>query len=116
MQQDYRRALDLALRAVDYGDSIESLAAVGRQIVHTLSVGRDQIPVNIRRIFTGSIIDRLEKLRDELIVPQIVDLGWLYLVSGDNQSAEKAATDALSTEPRNGRARDLLDRSTNRRS
>jgi hypothetical protein len=75
-----------------------------------LSIAGGEIQAQRRKVYTGSIIDRLAKSREYLTSEQLVTLAWLHLISFDNEGAKAAASAALTLDEGNGKARDLLRR------
>lgn len=92
---DYRRALDLNLRAIDQTDAEWALAKVGREITTTLTDFKEFIPLTRRSTYTSIVIERLRYHYDELSANSLCTLAWLYLLTGETHEAEKVVEDGL---------------------
>ena len=105
---DFHRALDLNLRAADQSETLDLLVTVGRNVNSLLTKFKEMVPVYRRQVYTGSIIDRLERHFDELRSDALSVLGWLYLISNDRPNSKRCAEEGLRRNPGDALCQNLL--------
>jgi len=114
IQGDSLRAVDLAMRSIDFTDDEAAIVEAARLALRAMTdpLFKQTTSILRRGSYTGSFIARLEAKRSDLSSRALGVLGWLYLQTNDKEEALRAASDGVARNPADSGCINLVSKLT----